>query len=217
MLWSLTAGEARPASELAMVANISPQTASNHLKMLIEAGLLRVSRSGRNKFYSLNGEPIATALESLMAVTQQKRAAGIAERVAPELVFARTCYDHLAGELAVALLKTLLDKQLLENCSGGFRATEKGRAFFEDVGINISMVETARRRFAYGCLDWSHRIPHLGGALGAALLNWLLGTRLLVRSKTPRAVRVTDKGQEALERLFGLRLTRERCSLAECD
>jgi DNA-binding transcriptional ArsR family regulator len=214
MLWSLVAGESRPASELAMVANISPQTASNHLKILIDAGLLEVSASGRNKFYRLKGAPIATALESLLAVAQQTPTAGIAERIAPELVFARTCYDHLAGELAVAILRRFLERGLLRDGPDRFALTERGRAFFEDLGIDVSGLQKQRRRFAYACLDWSHRVPHLGGSLGAGLLDWLLDSRILVRSKVRRAVRVTDRGQETLERLLALRLTRERYSLA---
>src|SRR5215470_9196299 len=98
MLWSLLGGEARPASELAMLANVSPQTASNHLKLLVESGFLRVEALGRNKFYRLAGRPVAVALESLATAARGKNtSAGLAQLTAPELVFARTCYDHLAG------------------------------------------------------------------------------------------------------------------------
>src|SRR5690242_7790185 len=108
MLWSLMGGEARPASELAMLANVSPQTASNHLKLLVESGFLRVEALGRNKFYRLGGRPVAMALESLAGAVHGKNAsAGLAQHAAPELVFARTCYDHLAGELGVAMLARL--------------------------------------------------------------------------------------------------------------
>src|SRR5579871_4034039 len=114
MLWSLLGGESRPASELAMLANISPQTASNHLKLLLEAGLVRVSIAGRNKFYRLAGAPVAAALESLAAVVHPHRdPQGIAHHAAPELVFARTCYDHLAGELGVAMLQRMLSRGYL--------------------------------------------------------------------------------------------------------
>src|SRR5262245_5832176 len=215
ILWSLIGGESRPASELAMLGNLSPQTASNHLKALVGAGLLEVSPSGRNKFYRLGGSTVAAALESLMNITHQGRSRdGIAQRSAPELVFARTCYDHLAGEVAVAILKRLLDRHLLRETDGEFALTRKGRAFFEELKIDVAAIETERRRFAYACLDWSHRVPHLGGALGAALLDWLFRSRTLVRSKRHRGVRVTDNGEAALRRLFGLRLRHDRCSLA---
>jgi predicted transcriptional regulator len=197
-----------------MLANISPQTASNHLKDLMTGGLLEMSPAGRNKFYKLSGPSIAAALESLMAVAQQGRGPdGIALRTAPELVFARTCYDHLAGELAVAILRRFLERDLLLECGDGFGLTQKGRSFFEELDIEVAGLERRRRRFAYPCLDWSHRVPHLGGSLGAELLDWLLGSGILVRSKTHRAVRVTEKGQEALERRFALRLTRQRTAL----
>jgi len=215
MLLSLMGGESRPASELAMLANVSPQTASNHLKDLVGAGLLEVLPSGRNRFYRLGGPSAAAALESLMIVAQQGRnAGGIAQRNAPEVVFARTCYDHLAGELAVAILKRFLERRLLRETQGGFGLSNSGRAFFEELEISIEALEGHRRRFAFPCLDWSHRVPHLGGALGAALLDWLIRTRALARSGSGRAVRVTDKGRVALERMLGLRLSHRRTSLA---
>src|SRR5215471_6068644 len=141
MLWSLMGGESRPASELAMLANVSPQTASNHLKDLVGAGLLEVLPSGRNRFYRLGGTSAAAALESLMIVAQQGRnASGIAQRNAPEVVFARTCYDHLAGELAVAILKRFLERRLLRETQGGFAITKSGRAFFDKLEIDVAAV-----------------------------------------------------------------------------
>lgn len=211
MLWSLIGGESRPASELAMLANVSAQTASRHLKQLVEGGLLTVRKAGRNKFYCLSGPSVATALESLAAVGRPDRGtAGLAQQTRPELVFARTCYDHLAGELAVGILKRLLDSGFLRGTKKEYRLTEVGAAFFRTLGVDIPAVERQRRRFAYPCLDWSHRVPHLGGALGAALLDWLLKSRIVVRSTQARSVRVTDRGEETLVQTLSIRLTRQR-------
>jgi DNA-binding transcriptional ArsR family regulator len=212
MLMGLVGGQGRPASELAVIAGISPQAASNHLKMLLEGGLLEVTRVGRNKYYRLKGPSVAGALESLLGLAHP---APIVQGTAPpELTFARTCYDHLAGELAVGILNRLLDRKFLRSSENEFRMTRQGSAFFVDLGIDINSVTRRRRRFAYPCLDWSHRVPHLGGALGAAVLEWLLQSRIVVRAQRHRAVRVTDKGEQILSKVFAVQLRYKRCSLA---
>jgi DNA-binding transcriptional ArsR family regulator len=215
MLWSLLGGEARPASELAMLANISPQTASNHLRLLIDARFLRVESLGRNKFYRLNGPLVGVALESLAAAAHGKPAqGGIAQHSAPELVFARTCYDHLAGELGVAIRHRLEETDCLRPEGGEYRISTSGEKFFRGLGVDIDSARARRRRFAYACLDWSHRVPHLGGALGAALLDWLLHARCLTPRKGTRAVRLTDVGQKRLAQHFAIRLNRTGTAIA---
>jgi DNA-binding transcriptional ArsR family regulator len=214
MLWSLLGGEARPASELAMLANVSPQTASNHLRLLVEARFLRVESLGRNKFYRLNGPLVGVALESLAAAAHGKPAQGIAQHSAPELVFARTCYDHLAGELGVAIRNRLEESGCLREQAGDYRLSPSGEEFLRDLGLDLDTARAKRRRFAYACLDWSHRVPHLGGALGAALLNWMFRQRLLAPRKSTRAVRLTDAGQKRLAQHFALRLNRTGTALA---
>jgi DNA-binding transcriptional ArsR family regulator len=215
MLWSLLGGEARPASELAMLANVSPQTASNHLRLLIEAKFLRVESLGRNKFYRLNGPLVGVALESLAAAAHGKPAqGGIAQHSAPELVFARTCYDHLAGELGVAIRNRLEEMGCLREQAGDYRISSSGEKFLRGLGIDLDAARAKRRRFAYACLDWSHRVPHLGGALGAALLDWMFHQRLLAPRKSSRAVRLTDAGHKRLAQHFALRLNRAGTALA---
>jgi DNA-binding transcriptional ArsR family regulator len=209
MLWSLLGGEARPASELAMLANVSPQTASNHLRLLIDGKFLRVESLGRNKFYRLNGPLVGVALESLAAAAHGKPAtAGIAQHSAPELVFARTCYDHLAGELGVAIRNRLEETDCLRQHGDDYRVSTAGEKFLRGLGIDLDAARTQRRRFAYACLDWSHRVPHLGGALGAALLNWMFAQHLLAQRKSTRAVRLTETGQKCLAQHFAIRLNR---------
>ncbi len=210
MLWSLMGGEARPASELAMLANVSPQTASNHLKLLVESGFLRVEALGRNKFYRLGGRPVAVALESLAAAAQGRKSTspGLAQQAAPYLVFARTCYDHLAGELGVAMRARLQGMNYLREHGRDYRLTPDGEKFLSTLGVDLKHAQAKRRRFAYACLDWSHRVPHLGGSLGAALLDWMFRGRLIVRRNATRALRLTDAGQSRLQQAFAIRLSR---------
>jgi DNA-binding transcriptional ArsR family regulator len=216
MLWSLTGGESRPATELAMLANVSPQTASNHLRLLLDAGFLKATVVGRNKFYRLASPPVAAALESLAGVVMDGVAKndGIAHRVAPDLLFARTCYDHLAGELSVAVLRSLNTRNYLRAHAKDFHLTEAGEEFLNSVGVDVVAARTSRRRFAYACLDWSHRVPHLGGALAAALLDWMMHSKIVVRSKAGRAVRLTDAGRDRLAKLFAIRIARDGRSVA---
>lgn len=216
MLWSLLGGEARPASELAMIANVSPQTASNHLRLLRDAGFLKVASTGRNKFYRLGHPFVSVALESLAAAAQGKKVQeGIAHHSAPELVFARACYDHLAGELGVAMLNRLRHMDYLSERAGDYFLTTRGETFLRDLGVDISGAQAKRRRFAYACLDWSHRVPHLGGALGAALLDWLQKTKTIVRRRASRAVRVTDSGRKQLSQCFAIRLSRSGTAIVD--
>ncbi|HEY6333465.1 MAG TPA: helix-turn-helix domain-containing protein [Blastocatellia bacterium] len=212
MLMGLAGGQSRPASELAVIAGISPQAASNHLKMLLEGGLLDVTRVGRNKYYRLKGPSVATALESLLGLVHP--IPNFRGSAPPELAFARTCYDHLAGELSVGILNRLLERKFLRATEAEFRLTQQGSRFFTELGIDVDATTKRRRKFAYPCLDWSHRVPHLGGALGAGLLEWLLRSRSIVRSERHRGVRVTDKGEQTLARVFAIQLTRGRCSIA---
>lgn len=215
MLWSLLGGESRPASELAMLANVSPQTASNHLRLLVDAGFLKAASAGRNKFYRLASPPVAAAIESLAGAVVRggPDSGGLAQRAAPELVFARTCYDHLAGEVSVAILRSLSSQNYLRPYGKDFRLTPSGDEFLRGIGVDVPAARSSRRRFAYACLDWSHRVPHLGGALAASLLDWMMRGRLVARSKMGRSVRITDLGSQRLAKLFKIRIARDGRSI----
>jgi DNA-binding transcriptional ArsR family regulator len=215
MLWSLLGGESRPASELAMLANVSPQTASNHLRLLVDAGFLKAASAGRNKFYRLASPSVAAAIESLAGAVLRGTAdsKGLAQRTAPELVFARTCYDHLAGELSVAILRSLSARNYLRPHGKDFHLTPSGDEFLSTLGVDVPAARSSRRRFAYACLDWSHRVPHLGGALAAVLLDWMMHSKIVARSKTGRAMRLTDSGGQRLTKLFAIRIARDGRSI----
>jgi DNA-binding transcriptional ArsR family regulator len=205
MMAALMDGRAQTASELAFVAGVTPQTASSHLAKLTDAGLLAVERQGRHRYYRLAGPAVAEALEPLSHLAPATRAPERRHaqlRRVGELRTARFCYDHLAGRLGVALTDSLQQRRFLRREAGDFRLGPKGRAFLEDLGIDVAAAEGERRHFARCCLDWSERRPHLGGALGAALAAQLIERRWLRRDRTPRKAVVTALGLGELPRHF---------------
>jgi DNA-binding transcriptional ArsR family regulator len=212
MLLALMDGRARPASELALEARIMPQTASGHLAKLVAAGLLEVRPEGRNRFYRLAGPAVAEAIEAIGAVAGTGAAppapASAAWRRDPDLRFCRTCYDHLAGQVGMAVTDALTHEHVIEPAPGkDWRVTPDGEAFCRRVGIDIDAARDAaaagRRHFARQCLDWSERRPHIAGAFGAAIAELFFRKGWAVRSRRGRTVTLTPDGRRALVRVFG--------------
>lgn len=205
MLAALLGGRALPAGELARLAAVAPATASAHLARLTEGGLLTRRRSGRHRYYELADSEVAAALEALARV-----AGGPVPPSAPEpsttdpMRFARSCYDHLAGVLAIRLVDALVDRGVIS--AGSYELTDSGGAWLEAFGIDTSALRRGRRPLTRACLDWSERRDHLAGAAGAALLRVLLDRGWLVRIDGTRAVRLTLRGREGLRRSLGLEL-----------
>ena len=207
MLWSLMGGQARPASELAFYANVSAQNASAHLARLVEAGMLAVEALGRHRYYRLAGADVAHAIEALAALVPSAReTAGLPPRQTPDLKYARTCYDHLAGRVAVEICAALKDKGCLNPVDADFEITSKGEKMFRDLGMEISELRQQRRAFARQCQDWSERRPHIAGALGAAMLDLMFQRGWIARVRSSRIVRVTVRGREAVYKLLKLTL-----------
>ncbi|HKE03356.1 MAG TPA: helix-turn-helix transcriptional regulator [Blastocatellia bacterium] len=207
MLWSLLGGQARPASELAFYANVSAQNASAHLARLVEAGMLTVEARGRHRYYRLAGAEVAHAIEALAALAPSARGmADLAPRQTPDLKYARTCYDHLAGRVAVEICAALKDKGYLTSVGADFEVTSKGEKLFHDLGMEISELKQERRAFARQCPDWSERRPHIAGALGAALLEQMFRRGWIEQVRSSRIVRVTTKGKEDIYKLLRLTL-----------
>jgi DNA-binding transcriptional ArsR family regulator len=200
MLMTLMNGQAFTAGELAKQANVSPQTASSHLKKLLEGGLLALESQGRHRYYRLAHAGVAEVLETLGTFSSVKP---FTPRVPPELRYARLCYDHLAGQLGVSLTDGLLHYEYL---SEDFSLTERGRAWFTHMAINVDV--SRRQRFTKACLDWSERRPHLGGTLGQRFMQRLLELGWIVRLGESRCVRLTFEGQRQLEKELGLKLER---------
>ena len=201
MLAALLGGQALPAGELAACARISPQTASSHLAKLVAGGLLCVTTAGRHRYYQLQGSDVAAALEALAAIAPRARIHSLRESEASRaLRFARTCYDHLAGVVGVAITQGLLDQGLLTADGHTYHVSSAGAGWFVRWGIDLGQLRQVRRSFARPCLDWSERHYHLAGALGAALARGLFERGWLVRVAGSRAVRLTEVGRVGLRK-----------------
>ncbi|MFB0827415.1 ArsR/SmtB family transcription factor [Chromobacterium violaceum] len=207
MLLLMLDGRSYPASELAQHAGLSAQAASNHLAKLLQGGAVKVEQHGRHRYYLLANAAIAHALEALSAAAHGRDLARprAASRVAPELRLARTCYDHLAGRLGIAIADAMLENGLLLlDEDRQFAVTAVGRGWFAAT-LAVEAPAGGKRPLARACLDWSERRPHLAGALGAALCREFLQRNWVERRRDSRALRVTPAGQAFLRQQWGIR------------
>jgi DNA-binding transcriptional ArsR family regulator len=218
MLAALMDGRALTATELARIAGITPQTASGHLARLTDAGLLAMERQGRHRYHRLASPSVARMIESIMSVASDVSEAAKARRKVPVAVgprdkalrYARTCYDHLAGELAVAIADSMVTAGHVELSGDGGILTPEGAVFLGRLGIDLdaALAGSSRRRaghtFCRPCLDWSERRPHIAGAVGTALCACFLTRGWIRRTEGTRAITVTPTGRLALARAFNL-------------
>lgn len=199
MLTALMSGPALTATELAQEAGLMLSTVSGLLARLESAGLVAVERQGRHRYFRLADPDVGIALEALMPVAA--RAGHVRVRTGPrdpELRRARTCYDHLAGDLAVTMFDHFVERRLFARRDGGLNVTAEGRRFFAKAGIDMDGLERGRRRLCQPCLDWSERRSHLGGALGAAILGHIVARGWAEREAKSRIVRVSAAGEQRL-------------------
>lgn len=201
ILCALMDGRAWTATELSAVAGIAASTTSGHLTRLLDNGLVICLTQGRHRYYSLGGHHIAGLLENLMGVSMRHSMA-FASRTPVRLRYARTCYDHLAGELAVKIYDFLLHEHWLE--AGGDALTAAGKVHFQRLGAELH--PRPRRKACCPCLDWSERRFHLGGDAGRALMTLFLQKGWISRIPGYREISVTDSGRVAMRRWFGLNL-----------
>lgn len=205
ILIALMDGQSLPASQLASVANISPQTASHHLAKCLDLGILEVETFGRHRYYKLVNAEVAHCLEALSVIAPPVKPLKLSEE-ASRLQFARTCYDHLAGRLGVGITQALLDKNHLEEVPKNYQITPSGKAWFTELGLDLEAIRSKRRMFARPCLDWTERKYHMAGALAAALSNQLFELGWIARLPHKRGIRLTHAGQQQLEVHLDLRL-----------
>lgn len=201
MLEALVGGRALPAGELARAAGVARSTASAHLAVLSDAGLVRAESRGRHRYYALAGDAVAHAVEALAVVAPARPSRSLrdSDRLAAERA-ARSCYDHVAGALGVTLTDRLCAASALDRDSLGLLDA----APFARLGIDVARLDRGRRPLTRSCLDWSERRPHLAGALGAALLDTLLADGWLVRRPRSRALTLTPDGRRGLADRLGV-------------
>jgi DNA-binding transcriptional ArsR family regulator len=212
MLHALMDGRALTALELARVAGIAPQTASGHLARLASAGLLLVQKQGRHRYHQLGSRAVAQMIESIMQVACESYSPATNPTTGPSdaaLRAARICYDHLAGQLGVALTDAMTGAGYAELSSEGGLLTSKGVCFLNRMGIETGGLLTAagnpsRRVLCRACLDWSERRMHLGGAIGAAICHHSLARGWIRRSRGTRAVLITPTGRQFFREHFGI-------------
>jgi DNA-binding transcriptional ArsR family regulator len=220
MLLALDDGRALPAGRLAAEAEVSAATASGHLRKLTQAGLLSVEIHGRNRYYRLAGPAVGSLIEALQRLAPLAPVSSLRQNSrARALREARTCYDHLAGRLGVALMRGLIGRGHLTGGDGtydpstaqldhrtgyghdvDYALTDDGRGFLDDFGVTIA----PRRRLVRYCVDWSEQQHHLAGALGRGLLDRLYEVEWVRPARGSRAVTVTEAGRDGLRTTFGV-------------
>jgi len=208
MLHALMDGRALTASELARVARVTPQTASTHLARMVVAGLVSVMRQGRHRYHHLASPAVARMIESIMQVAfdgLDARRPLVTGPRDPALRLARTCYDHLAGRLGVAIADALVQNGHIVLAPDGGLVTESGAPLLARLGVDVAGLSTERGQvLCRPCLDWSERRPHLAGALGAALCTACLRQDWIRRRNRTRGLVITAKGYRALRDLMGI-------------
>lgn len=205
---TLLDGTALPAGQLAMIAHIAPQTASSHLSKLISGRLLAVEQQGRHRYYRLANIHVADAIEALLSITPRlKRLSGPPDVPMRPIEYARTCYAHLAGRLAVEIADALRKRDFLRaGALKQYKVTKAGRDWFEQLGIAIAETQTQRPRFARQCLDWTERRHHIAGDLGSAMLRRFQELKWIAANRDTRGVRVTQEGELRLWELLAVRV-----------
>jgi DNA-binding transcriptional ArsR family regulator len=199
MLMALMAGPALTATELAAEAGLGLPTTSTHLGKLHESGLVAIERQGRHRYFRLADHHVAAALESLMPLAERAghRRTKPGPRD-PELRRARSCYDHLAGDLAARMFDRFVERGFLDRRGDVVELTAAGRKFFAQEKFDIAALTASRRPLCRPCLDWSERRSHLSGALGAAIFERILSDGWAHREKASRVVRFSNGGERKM-------------------
>ncbi|MDA8382581.1 MAG: ArsR/SmtB family transcription factor [Acidiferrobacterales bacterium] len=202
MLLALGDGRALPAGELAACAEVTAQTASGHLAQLEQAGLLISIRQGRHRYYRIASPDVATMLEAVMVVAARSPRPAARLRIDPDLQRGRTCYNHLAGRLGVAVCDALVRAGRVAIDGEVAHVTPEGLNFLQTWGIPVAGMR--KHPYCRTCIDWSERRHHLAGAVGIAIHRRCLELQWIEHHLDSRAVRVTRAGRQGFERAFGI-------------
>lgn len=203
ILWTLMDGRAFTATELAVNVNTSPQNISMHLGKLLDADLLCVEKQGRHKYYRFSNKEVAYALEAMASLVPKPEVVSKSKtETYPPIKFCRTCYDHLAGKIGVALTDSLLEQKIILDQNNTFEISSEGEKWFSDFGINLEEAQKQKRIFLKPCLDWSERRNHIAGSVGTLLFNKMLKEDWFRKNENSRAITVTGKGEKELLKYF---------------
>lgn len=206
ILTALLGGRALPAGELAYASGVTAPTASSHLAKLLDGGLISVETEGRHRYYRLAGEHVAEVLERLasLAPAGPVRRRALNPRLR-DMRFARRCYDHLAGQLGVAITHSLHERQLIVRApEKRLDVTPAGTAWFGRFGVDVAALRPTRRGIACQCLDCTERVHHMAGPLGVEFLGALCAHGWMRLARDSRVVHVTPKGETELKRHLGI-------------
>ena len=207
LLWNLLDGRAYTASELAIVGDISSTSASNHLAKLLEADIIKVELQGRHRYYSFSKPEVAYVVESLASLANAQSGKSDKVQTLPEGIrFCRTCYDHLAGYVAVKMVDAMESKGIIQKADGAYLVTTKGWKWFSEFDIDKNSFQNARRPLTRQCLDWSEWRPHLAGQLGAIFLNRMLERKWFRKVQFSRELIINPHGRRELNALLKLEL-----------
>jgi DNA-binding transcriptional ArsR family regulator len=216
ILAALMDGRALTSSELSYVARVTPQTTSGHLAKLTTANLLGMEKQGRRRYYRIASPLVGQMLESIMAVAAVQTGLRPARpsRLDEGMRTARTCYDHLAGRLGVALTDVLVARGHVALLQDGGEVTDAGFSFLSEFGVGFDDGKKSKRVFCRPCLDWSERRVHIAGRVGASLCERCLELGWLGRLENTRAVKITSQGSAGLAQWFGIDLSNLEASNA---
>ena len=203
ILWNLLDGKAFTATELAIAVETSAQNISMHLGKLLDADLISVEKQGRHKYYRFSNKEVAYAVEAMAnLIPKPEISAKKKTENYPPIKYCRTCYDHLAGKIGVALADSLLEQKIIIEKNNTFEITSEGEKWFSDFGINIGDAKKQKRIFLKPCLDWSERRYHIAGSVGTLLLNKMLEQDWIRRTKDSRVIIITAKGEKEMLQNF---------------
>ncbi|QDW18785.1 helix-turn-helix transcriptional regulator [Flavobacterium sp. KBS0721] len=203
ILWNLLDGKAFTATELAIAIETSAQNISMHLGKLLDADLISVEKQGRHKYYRFSNKEVAYAVEAMAnLIPKPEISAKKKTENYPPIKYCRTCYDHLAGKIGVALADSLLEQKIIIEKNNTFEVTSEGEKWFSDFGVNIGDAKKQKRIFLKPCLDWSERRYHIAGSVGTLLLNKMLEQDWIRRTKDSRVIIITGKGEKEMLKSF---------------
>jgi DNA-binding transcriptional ArsR family regulator len=203
IMWTLLDGRAFTATELSVAVNTSPQNLSMHLGKLLDADLLSVEKQGRHKYYRFSNKEVAYVVEAManlipkLEIQSKKDTENY-----PPIKYCRTCYDHLAGKIGVALADSLLKQKIIIENKNTFEVSSEGKKWFSNFGINLEEAQKQKRIFLKPCLDWSERRNHIAGSIGSLLFNKMINEDWLRKTKDSRAIIITGKGEKEILKYF---------------